>query len=144
MIVNGKVYSWGNVDFKLPGFEDLQIQSIDYDDEMERELAYGSGHMPAGYGEGNYKPSAKMSLLRDDYNDLLDMCKRCNVALYKLKFPKVIVSYANDGEPAVTDVISNVMLQKSSHSNSQGDKSLKVDVDLFVYGKIVRNGVEPI
>ena len=66
--VNGKAYDWGDVDLQLPGLA-LEIQEISYDDEQEKELVYGKGSKPRGYGKGNYKPTGKLSLLRDDYAD---------------------------------------------------------------------------
>ena len=68
--VNGKAYDWGDVDLKIPGLN-IQVQEISYDDELEMEEVYGSGSKPRGYGTGNYKASGKLSMLRDDYDDLL-------------------------------------------------------------------------
>lgn len=68
--VNGKAYDWGDVDLKIPGLN-IQVQEISYDDELEIEEVYGSGSKPRGYGTGNYKASGKLSMLRDDYDDLL-------------------------------------------------------------------------
>lgn len=143
LIVNGKAYDWGDVDIKLPNLS-IQVQEISYDDELEKELAYGKGQKPRGYGEGNYKASAKLSLLRDDYDELIDYCKKQKVGLYKLQIPKIIVSYANAGGKTISDVINKVSFNKTSHKASQGDKNLKIDLDLIVAGTIVRNGVNPI
>ena len=68
--VNGKAYDWGDVDLKIPGLN-IQVQEISYDDELEIEEVYGYGSKPRGYGTGNYKASGKLSMLRDDYDDLL-------------------------------------------------------------------------
>ena len=73
--VNGKAYDWGDVDLKIPGLN-IQVQEISYDDELEMEEVYGSGSKPRGYGTGNYKASGKLSMLRDDYDDLLAYCSR--------------------------------------------------------------------
>ena len=54
--VNGKTYDWGDVDLKLPGVT-TEIEEISYDDELEKELVYGHGKLPRGYGTGNYKPT---------------------------------------------------------------------------------------
>lgn len=70
--VNGKAYDWGDVDLKIPGLN-IQVQEISYDDELEMEEVYGSGSKPRGYGTGNYKASGKLSMLRDDYDDLLGL-----------------------------------------------------------------------
>lgn len=140
--VNGRSYSWGDVDLGIPGL-DLVIQSIDYEDELEKEEVYGMGQKPRGYGEGNYKASGKITVLRDDYDALLDYCKKTGTALYRLLFGKVTVSYANDGDRTRTDVLNKVTLTKSSHKAAQGDKSLSIDLDLLIVGGIVRDGVKP-
>ena len=143
MIINGKAYDWSDVSLKIPGLN-IEVQEISYDDELEKELVYGKGSAPKGYGTGNYKASGKISLLKDDFNDILDYCKNNNIALYKLKFPKVVVNYANDTGRVKTDVLNNVSFTKSGTKAAQGDKSLKVDIDLLIAGTIERDGVKPI
>ncbi len=100
--VNGKAYDWGDVDLKIPGLA-VQVQEISYDDEMDMEETYGRGSKPRGYGTGNYKASGKLSLLRDDYDDLLAYCKAKGTPFYKMEFPSIIVAYANDGGRTVID-----------------------------------------
>jgi hypothetical protein len=143
MIVNGKAYSWGSVDFKIPGLA-LNIQEITYDDEQDREEVYGLGNKPRGHGDGNYKASGKITVLRDDYNDLLDMCRAKGISFYDLKFPVIVVSYANDGQRTRIDELRVVIPTKRSHKAAQGDKSLAVDIDLLIIGGIVEDGVEAI
>lgn len=143
MIVNGKAYDWGSVDTKVPGM-DLVAQEISYDDEMETEEVYGKGGKPRGYGTGNYKASGKLTMLRDDYNDLLDWCKAKGVPFYKTEIPTLVVSYANTGQRTRMDVLKKVKFTKRSHKAAQGDKSLTVDIDLMIVGGVVQDGVEPV
>lgn len=144
MKVNGKRYDWADVDIKLPGLGDIEVLEISYDDELEKELQYGKGSKPKGYGTGNYKPNAKLSLSREEFNKILEYCKKQKMALYEVEIPKIIVSYANDNYPIVTDVLPNVSFSKNSAKAAQGDKSIKVDLDLLVSGVIVWNGVKAI
>lgn len=141
--VNGKAYDWGDVDIKLPGLA-LQVQEISYDDEQEMEETYGRGIRPRGFGTGNYKASGKLSLLRDDYDDLLAYCKVKGVAFYKMEFPSVVVSYANEGGRTIIDELKTVRPIKRSNKAAQGDKSLTVDIDLMIIGGIVQDGVQPV
>ncbi len=141
--VNGKAYDWGDVDVRIPGLT-LMVQEISYDDEFEKELLYGKGAKPRGYGTGNYKPSGKITMLKDDYEDLIDYCRTSGIAFYRLEIPKVIVSYASEGSATVSDVLNRVSFTKASHKAAQGDKSLKVDIDLMIAGTIERNGVQPV
>ena len=141
--VNGKAYDWGDVDVKIPGLEFVP-QEISYDDEFEREEAYGYGHRPRGYGDGNYKSSGKVTMLRDDYDALLDYCKAQGTPFYEMDFPSVVVSYANDGDRTRQDELKKVKFTKRSHKASQGDKSLSVDIDFMIVGCFNEDGVEQI
>lgn len=141
--VNGKAYGWGDVDVKLPGLV-LIVQEISYDDEQEMEEQYGRGNRPRGYGVGNYKASGKMSLLRDDYDDMLAYCKAKKTPFYNLEIPSIVVSYANEGERTRIDELKKVKMIKRSNKAAQGDKSLTVDIDLMIVGGIVQDGVEPL
>ncbi|SKC68268.1 hypothetical protein [Maledivibacter halophilus] len=143
MKVNGKRYDWSDVDIHLTGLN-IELLEISYDDELEKELQYGKGSKPKGYGTGNYKPTAKISLSREEFNILLAYCNKKKISLYMLEIPKIVVSYANDNYPTQTDVLPQVSITKTSNKAAQGDKSLKVDLDLLVSGVIVRNGVKAI
>lgn len=143
LLINGKAYDWADISVEFPDFS-MQLQEISYDDELEKELAYGTGSVPRGYGTGNYKANAKITMLRDDFDSLTDYCKSKGISLYKLVIPKIVVSHANAGSKTVTDVINKVTITKTSHKGAKGDKELKVDLDLLVAGMITRNGVNPI
>lgn len=141
--VNGKSYDWGDVDLQLPGIV-TEVQEVSYDDELEKEVVYGRGSAPRGHGTGNYKASGKISLLRDDYEAIVDYCKTNNIPFYKLEMPKVIVSYAKGDGRTTVDVLNGVSFSKSSYKAAQNDKSLKIDLDLFIAGTIDRDGLSPI
>lgn len=142
-IINGKVYDWSSVSIKLPGLE-LEAQEISYNDELEKELAYGKGQKPRGYGEGNYKADGKLSLLKDDFDDLVNYCKAQNKGFYKIVIPKIVISYANGMQKTKTDVLNNVTFTKISQKDAQGDKSLKVDIDFLIVNGIERDGLKAI
>lgn len=141
--VNGINYGWGDVDVKIPGLN-LVVQEISYDDEQEMEESYGKGYRPRGYGKGNYKASGKMSMLRDDFDDVLDYCKATGKSFYNVELPSVIVSYGNPGGRTRIDELKRVVFVKRSHKAAQGDKTLTVDIDLMIVGGIVEDGVEPV
>lgn len=141
--VNGINYGWGDVDVKIPGLN-LVVQEISYDDEQEKEESYGKGYRPRGYGKGNYKASGKMSMLRDDFDDVLDYCKATGKSFYNVELPSVVVSYGNPGGRTRIDELKRVVFVKRSHKAAQGDKTLTVDIDLMIVGGIVEDGVEPV
>ncbi len=142
-IVNGRGYDWSCVDIQMPGLS-IEVQEISYDDELEKELLYGKGNKPRGFGTGNYKSEGKMSLLRDDYDDLLGYCRSKGIALYDLVIPKIVVSYANGSGRTRSDVLNNVTFTKRGTKAGQGDKSLKIDIDMLIAGGIETDGVKAI
>ena len=141
--VNGISYGWGDVDVKIPGLN-LVVQEISYDDEQEMEESYGKGYRPRGYGKGNYKASGKMSMHRDDYDDLLDCLKALGKPFYGMEFPSMVVAYGNPGGRTRIDELKRVTFTKRSHKAAQGDKTLSIDIDLMIVGGIVEDGVEPV
>lgn len=140
-IINGKCYDWSDVSIDLPGAEDAQITEISYDFEHEAEAIYGKGGAPRGYGTGNKKYTIKLSMLREDYNVLLKYCKRRGKRVSTLQIPKITVSYANEDQATTTDVLRGIILNKHSFSAKQGDKSLSVSLDGFMYKAPKLNGV---
>jgi hypothetical protein len=141
--INGKNYDWSDVSMHLPEKE-IEIQDINYDDELDKELNYGKGRKPRGYGTGLYKASGKLTLLREDYQELLDYCKSKGVSFYDLEIEKIVVNYANDTYPVRTDVLPLVTFQKKSNKSSQGDKNIKVELDFLIAGVIDNDGVKSI
>lgn len=141
--VNGKAYDWGDVNLNLPGIV-TEIQEISYDDELEKELVYGAGRRPRGYGTGNYQASGKMTFLKDDFEDITSYCKANNIAIYDLVLSKVVVSYAKGDGQITTDTLNKVSITKITNKAAQGDKSIKVEAELLIAGTIVRDGVNPI
>ena len=120
------------------------FMEISYDDEQDMEESYGRGYKPRGFGKGNYKASGKLSMLRDDYEDLLAFCKARGVSFYDLELPSIVVSYADNGKAISTDELKKVRPIKRTHKAAQGDKSLSVDVDLMIVGGIITNGVQAV
>ena len=57
---------------------------------------------------------------REDYNVLLAWCKRKGKTLSRLLLDKITVSYANEDQDTVTDVLNKVILNKHSFSAKQG------------------------
>ena len=129
-LVNGKVYDWSSVSISASGMENMEPTEISYDDEQEVEFIYGKGGKPRGYGTGNKKNSVKLTLLREDFNEM------CRVIVskgyknfYSYVIPKITVSYADDGATTCTDVLTNVKISKRSFKAAQGDKSMSVSLD---------------
>lgn len=141
-LINGKCYDWSSVDIGLTGMDSVELQEISYDDERELEPVYGKGGKIRGYGTGNQKNSVKLSMLREDFDEMVRVMKKQGVkSFYKCMIPKITVSYADEGAATVTDVLTNVIFSKRSLKAAQGDKSMKVDLDGMAVGGIKIGGM---
>lgn len=138
--INGKAYDWADITIKFP-FGDVEAQSIEYGDELSKEVVYGQGNMPRGYGVGNYSANCKLSFKLDDWEQVE---RHYGSGIYKVVIPKIIVSYANTGSRPRVDEITKVGITKIDNKASQGDTSLGVDVECLVAGMIIRNGRKPV
>ncbi len=69
-LINGTAYAWSSVTITASGMENMEPMEISYDDEEEKEPIYGKGGKIRGYGTGNQKNSVKISLLREDFNEM--------------------------------------------------------------------------
>lgn len=129
-LVNGKVYDWSSVTISASGMENMEPTEISYDDEQETEFIYGKGGNPRGYGTGNKKNSVKLTLLREDFNEMCRVIKSKGYRyFYSYVVPKIVVSYADEGADTCTDVLTKVKFTKRSFKAAQGDKSLSVSLD---------------
>lgn len=141
-LINGKCYDWSSVNIVATGMENIEPTELSYDDEEEAEVIYGKGGKPRGYGTGSQKNSVKLSMLREDFNEICRVIKKAGKPFYGYVIPKIVVSYADDGAETCTDVLMGVKFTKRSFKAAQGDKSLKVDIDGFCYKGIKINGLD--
>lgn len=142
-LINGKAYDWNSVTIAASGMENMEPLEISYDDEQETEFVYGKGGKIRGIGTGNQKNSVKLSLIREDFNEMCRVIKSKGIKrFYRYVIPKIVVSYADDGAETSTDVLTNVVISKRSFKAAQGDKTMKVDLDGMAVGGIKINGLE--
>lgn len=142
-IINGRCYDWNSVTLGISGCENVEPTEISYDAERDEEVIYGKGGDPSGYGTGNRKNSVKMSMLREDFDEICNVMQKKGVkSFFNHIFEKITVSYGNDGQKVVTDTLTNVKFSKFSGKASQGDKSIKVDLEGFAFGGVNINGMK--
>ncbi|BCS54561.1 hypothetical protein [Geobacter sp. SVR] len=138
MAVNGNLYDWESIEVQLPSGICIGITNIDYDDERPIEERYGKGNVPRGFGRKNYKASAKMEL---DLDEAERLRMALGGSLYDgLPFP-IVVSYASEGLPIVTDILPACKITKTSTGGKQGDDNVGArKLDLKVLAPIQWGG----
>lgn len=140
-MINGKNYSWEDITIQLPYGTLIDVEDIEYSDEKETEANYGKGSNPTGYGEGNYSATGKMTLKREEFQRLLDHVKKNSKTLYGLEPFPVIVSYANDDQPTVTDKLPHCKFTSTKNGAAQNDKKVNVELEFIILKPIEWDGV---
>lgn len=142
-IINGKFYDWSSVSIDISGMKGIEPTEISYDDEKEIEPIYRKGGKIAGYGTGNQKNSVKLSMYREDFNEMVRAIKKKGAkSFYDFTIPKIVVNYADEGARTTTDVLTKIKFSKRSFKAAQGDKSMKVDLDGIAIGGIKIGGLD--
>ena len=140
-MINGKRYSWEDISIRLPHGLAVDITKVEYSDEKDLRAVYGKGSMPRGRGAGNYKAEGKVTLLREEFQRLLAYARGHGGSFYKMPPFEITVSYANEDEPMVTDVLHQCAFTKRSTSADQGAEKVEVELDIAVFGGITMAGV---
>ncbi|MDY6904084.1 MAG: hypothetical protein SWH61_05295 [Thermodesulfobacteriota bacterium] len=139
MAINGKQYDWEDVTINLKSGIAIGITEINYADERGIEPRYGKGATPRGYGRKNYKASGDMTLDRDEAEALRNAL---GGSFYKGDPFPVTVGYANDDQPAVTDILPDIKITKADTSAKQDDDNAgAVKLDFEILSPIKWNGV---
>jgi hypothetical protein len=121
MAINGKSYDWEDISVILPTGTVAGIKEIKYSDEQPVTAHYGKGAIPRGYGRGNYSASGSMVLYREEWENLkADLA--VNGGIYDHAPFTVVVSYAGNDLPEVTDTLKSCKISKfDGGGGAQGD-----------------------
>jgi len=137
-MINGRKYDWESLTVIGPSGIMFDIEGIDYSDGVEIKERYGKGSVPRGYGNGNYSGEGSLTMNLDEW----DRFKVTLLpAIYEHSPFPVIISYANDDNPVVTDKLPFIKIIKVSTSNTQGsDNAGQKKIDFKMLSPIIYNG----
>lgn len=141
-MINGQNYDWESTTISLPTGVLVGVEKIEYSDEKDLKEVYGKGSMPRSYGAGNYKADGKLTLLREEFEVVLDHCKKQGYAgLYRMPTFPITASYSNDDRPRVTDRLVQCKFKKTSLGIDQGAEKSEVELEFLILGGIDWNGL---
>lgn len=139
MTVNGNTYDWESMSIELPQGVALNIEEISYNDSRDIEGIYGKGSTARKFGRKNYEASGSMSIDKDEFEALRSAS---GGSVYKAPLFSIVVSYATDDMPTVTDTLPDVKITKQDTSGKQGEENVgKMKLDFKILSPIKWNGV---
>jgi hypothetical protein len=138
-MINGHLYDWESIEIVAPNGLLVGATEITYNDERPVEARYGKGSIPRGWGNKNYKAGGSLTLDKDEY-------ERFRLALGGGHYTKtpffVTVSYANDQQPIITDILRDCLVTKADTSLKQEDDNTgQVKLDFEILSPIEWNGM---
>lgn len=116
----GKMAGWNSTTLNMLGRDVEGIKAIKYDDEWEDEGIKGAGGEDIGYGEGNYKANAEITLVLEEINAIQSMLAP-GAHLNKVAPFDILVVYVYGGKK-VKDRIRNCRFVGRGIDVKQGDK----------------------
>jgi len=132
MNINGKEYSWGDVEVVLFGRPLVGIRGIEYGVKQEKELQYGRGNKPYAIQKGNKAPEGSITVTQSELEAMLRAAGP-GKDLTDIPGFQVVVSYIpEEGAPIVTDVLRNCEFTEGTKSLKQNDKAMEITLPLLM------------
>jgi hypothetical protein len=128
-LINGKRYSFASIELNFNGLIFLGFKEISYSDDLEPGEIRGTHPQMLARTIGDYKAEASASMYMEEYNTLI---ASMGDGFMEQPFD-VNATYADDGQPTVTDRVVGCRIKKNEYSHSQGTDGLIVKVDLHPF-----------
>jgi hypothetical protein len=132
---NGNYYNHASAEIDFAGRVYLGITAINYNDELERENQYGTGSVPLGVSQGQYKPAADAEMLKSEWGHLLSALPDG----YGEVPINIGVTY-KEASGTVVDELRTVYITKVEDASAQGPAGNKVKLTLHLAEPIRRSG----
>lgn len=133
--VNGNYYSFQSIKIEVDGQLFERCVGVSYEHSLDPEELRGVGPKPIDVSTGVYKASGELSMYLGDWRDFRSMLADMpglETAGYMQKVFNVTVSYADDGEEIMTDVLRTCRVRSVGRAYRSGNQPLTVDVKLYV------------
>lgn len=138
-MINGFAYSWASVKIKIDGADAIMIKELSYKHKVDRAKVRGAGMKPLGETRGEYEAEGSLTLTREGWDQLRNKLGNG----YMEKRFGISSSYAEEGQPTVTDELSGVKISEVENKPKQGTDGLEVTLELSVMG-ILEGGLNPL
>ena len=129
-LINGKSYEWADIVINILGVPFAGVTSIDYEDMQEMENVYGAGNRPVSRAYGNFKPTAKVTILMEELESIQLVAPLW--VLQSIPEFDITVAYVDTALIPRVHTIKNCRFTKNTRSVKQGDTSIACEIDLII------------
>lgn len=136
--INARLYSHASITIEVNNKTYVGISDISYSDTLEPGELRGTAAQVLGRTTGEYSCECSFTMAREDFLELItDLGDG-----FMSKAFDIIVSYAEEGMPYITDTIRGCRITQSSYSSSAGSDPISVEVTVHPM-MILHNGQAP-
>lgn len=121
-LINGRAYDYTQITFVVLGVPVPSVSSINYTEEEDAKMNFGTGQLPVsiGYGAINSKGSIEISM--NDVEAIRDVAP--DGSMLKIPLFDILVVFGNPQKP-VRHIIKNVKFTDDGVETTQGDTDVK-------------------
>jgi hypothetical protein len=120
---------WSSLTVVVAGRTLTGIRGISYKKAKEKELLHAAGSKPIGIQHGNITFEGTMTLLKTEFDALLDEARRQNIDLLDLT-GDIVVNY-KAGSRNRTDRIKNFEFTEYEKGLEQNDKFMSIEMPII-------------
>lgn len=129
-LINGKSYEWADIIVNILGVPVIGITAIDYEERQGMENIYGAGRFPVSRGYGKIEPTAKMTILMEELENIQSVAP--NGRLQDIPEFDVSVVYLDAANVTRVHKLRNVRFMNNNRRSASGDTSIPVEIDLVL------------
>lgn len=133
---NGNYHNHASAEIDAAGKVFLGITTLNYNDELERALEYGTGPIPLGVSVGQYKPNADLEMLKSEWERFKAILPANGFG----EFAFNIGATYKESSGTIVDELRTVYINKVEDASQQGPAANKVKLTLTVVEPIRHNG----
>jgi len=138
-LINGLYFDWSSVEINIDGDVVVGIKEITYSDTTEPGEVRGTAPNLIGRTRGEYKVEGSFTMYKPQAQELI--AKFGDGWMEKVFV--INVSYADDGQDTITDVLTGCRIKKFEDSPKAGNEAAEVKFDLHLM-YIKRNDLAPV
>ena len=129
-MINGKEYSWQDIQIAFLGRVVFGVTEIKYKEKTERAFIYGTGRKPVAYADGQTDSDGSLMILQSDFEAMVASMLAAYPGRTVTTLPPfdIIVMFIPDGDNPriVKDVIKNVLIGEYEKGGKVGDLNMPV------------------
>jgi hypothetical protein len=128
-LINGKSYEWSDIVLNILGVPVVGITSVEYNETQDMQNIYGAGRRPVSRGYGKIEPTAKITLLMEEVENIQSVAP--NKLLMDIPEFDIVVAFIDTALVTRIHKIRNCRFKNNVRTSNQGDTSIPVELELI-------------